>query len=95
MTRITEFVWNSHFIDEQVRGPFSQFRHRHGIQAEMRDGVEGTLLSDEIEYVLPYGFIGRLAAMLVRRRLNQSFAYRQKRLPEILAVAARQAARRA
>lgn len=95
MTRITEFVWNSHFIDEQVRGPFSQFRHRHGIQAEMRDGVEGTLLSDEIEYVLPYGFIGRLAAMLVRRRLNQSFAYRQKRLPEYLAVAARQAARRA
>jgi ligand-binding SRPBCC domain-containing protein len=95
MIRITEFVWNSHFCDEQVQGPFSQFRHRHGIQAEVRDGIEGTLVADEIEYVLPYGFIGRIGAMLARRRLAQSFAYRQKRLPEILAVAARQAARRA
>jgi hypothetical protein len=32
---------------------------------------------------------------LVRRKLAQSFAYRQQRLPEILAVAARQAAKRA
>jgi ligand-binding SRPBCC domain-containing protein len=95
MTRITEFVWNSHFCDEQVRGPFSQFRHRHGITAEARDGVEGTLVSDEIEFALPYGFIGRLGGRLVRRKLVQSFAHRQKRLPEILAAAARQAARRA
>jgi ligand-binding SRPBCC domain-containing protein len=95
MTRITEFVWYSHFCDEQVRGPFSQFRHRHGITAEARDGVEGTLVSDEIEFALPYGFIGRLGGRLVRRKLVQSFAHRQKRLPEILAAAARQAARRA
>src|ERR1039458_305764 len=42
MARITEFQWNSNLCDEQVRGPFSEFRHRHGIQAEMRDGQEGT-----------------------------------------------------
>ncbi len=95
MTRITEFVWNSHFCDEQVRGPFSQFHHRHGIRAEARDGTEGTQVSDEIEYALPYGLIGRLGGALVRRKLAQSFAYRQKRLPEILAVAARQAVKRA
>jgi ligand-binding SRPBCC domain-containing protein len=95
MTRITEFVWNSHFCDEQVRGPFSEFRHRHGIQAEARDGQEGTLVSDEIEYALPYGFIGRLGGTMVRRKLTQSFAHRQKRLPEILAAAARQAVKRA
>jgi ligand-binding SRPBCC domain-containing protein len=94
MTRITEFVWNSHFCDEQVRGPFSQFHHRHGIQAEEREGQEGSLVSDEIEYALPYGFIGRIGGALVRRKLIQSFAYRQKRLPEILAVAARQAVTR-
>ena len=23
--KIVEFVWNSHFIDEQIRGPFAQF----------------------------------------------------------------------
>jgi ligand-binding SRPBCC domain-containing protein len=95
MVRITEFAWNSHFRDEQVRGPFTAFRHRHGIQAEYRDGVEGTLVADEIEYALPFGFIGRLGGVLVRRQLERVFAYRQKRLPEILAAAARQAVKRA
>ena len=95
MGRITEFAWNSHFCDEQVRGPFTEFRHRHGIQAEVLDGIEGTQVSDEIEFVLPYGILGMAAGMLVRRELKTAFAYRHKRLPEILAVAARQAARRA
>jgi ligand-binding SRPBCC domain-containing protein len=94
MARITEFVWNSHFIDEQVRGPFTRFRHRHGIQAEARDGIEGTLVTDEIEYELPFGVLGRIAGSFVRRKLAQSFAYRQKRLPEILAAAAQQAVKR-
>jgi ligand-binding SRPBCC domain-containing protein len=95
MGRITEFAWNLHFCDEQIRGPFTEFRHCHGIQAEVLDGIEGTQVSDEIEFVLPYGILGMAAGMLVRRELKTAFAYRHKRLPEILAVAARQAARRA
>jgi ligand-binding SRPBCC domain-containing protein len=92
---ITEFEWNSHFCDAQVSGPFTAFQHRHGIQSEFRDGQEGTLVSDEVEYELPYGVLGRMAGVMVRRQLARSFAYRQKRLPEILAAAQRQAARRA
>jgi ligand-binding SRPBCC domain-containing protein len=92
--RIVEFVWNSHFVDEQITGPFQVFRHRHGIQAEMREGVEGTLVSDEIEFSLPLGVIGQVGSLMVRRQLAQSFAYRQKRLPEIMAVVAQQAVRR-
>ncbi len=95
MARITEFAWNSHFCDEQVRGPFAGFRHRHGIQAEVRDGVEGTLVSDEIDFALPWGLLGRIGGLLVKRELKRTFAHRQRRLPEILAVADRQAARRA
>ena len=95
MARITEFVWNNHFIDEQVRGPFTHFRHRHGIAPEEREGVEGTLVRDEIDYELPYGVLGRVAGAYVRRRLERSFAFRQKRLPEILAAAAQQAVKRA
>jgi ligand-binding SRPBCC domain-containing protein len=64
MTRITEFAWNSHFCDEQVRGPFTHFRHRHVIQAEERDGVEGTMVSDEIEFALPFGVLGRVAGIV-------------------------------
>ena len=95
LVRITEFAWNSHFCDEQVRGPFDFYRHRHGIQPETRDGQEGTLVTDEIEFELPYKWLGAIGAILVRRQLNKSFAHRQQRLPEILAAASRQAARRA
>jgi ligand-binding SRPBCC domain-containing protein len=92
--RITEFEWNSHFVDELMSGPFTLFRHRHGIQAETRDLVEGTLVADSIDFELPYGFLGRLGAVVVRRQLESAFAHRQKRLPEILEAASRQAARR-
>ena len=92
--RIVEFAWNSHFIDEQVHGPFASFRHRHGIVAQLRDGVEGTLVTDLVEYALPGGAFGLLAGRTFHKQLEQSFAYRQKRLPEILAAASRQAAQR-
>ncbi len=95
MARITEFAWNSHFIDEQVRGPFKKFRHRHGIAAAVRDGIEGTLVADAVEFALPFGVIGALAGGIVRGQLEKSFDYRQMRLPEILAAAARQAVKRA
>lgn len=96
LARMTEFKWNSHFCDAQVRGPFRRFRHRHWIVAEVRDGVEGTLGSDDVEFELPLGFPGRIGGVFVRRELTRSFAYRQKLLPEILAAAAaaRQAVKR-
>lgn len=93
--RIVEFAWNSHFIDEQIRGPFATFRHRHGIVAECRDGIQGTLVTDSIRYALPGGVFGNLAAGRVGSQLERSFTYRQKRLPEILEIAARQASQRA
>jgi len=95
IARITEFVWNNHFCDEQVRGPFKAFRHCHGVKAEVREGVEGTLVTDSIAYEMPFGVVGRMAGFFVRRNMEKSFAYRQERLPEILGTAARQAVRRA
>ncbi len=94
LARIVEFEWNSHFVDEQVRGPFKEFRHRHGVRTEVRDGVEGTVVSDHIQYELPGGALGGLAEGLVRAQLQKGFVFRQKRLPEILAVVARQAVQR-
>jgi ligand-binding SRPBCC domain-containing protein len=94
MARIVDFDWNSHFVDEQVRGPFKRFRHRHGVGGEARDGVEGTLVVDVIDYELPAVAVGWLAEGMIRRRFEEAFAYRQKRLPEILAIAAQQAVRR-
>jgi ligand-binding SRPBCC domain-containing protein len=90
-----EFEWKSHFIDEQVRGPFAKFRHRHGIEAQLRDGIEATQVTDSIQYAMPGNLFGNIAAVSVWNRLEQSFDFRQKRLPEILAAAARQAVQRA
>jgi ligand-binding SRPBCC domain-containing protein len=95
LARITEFVWNSHFCDEQVHGPFAIWNHRHGIVAEAREGLMGTRISDEVEYALPLGPLGSAAhALFVRRQIEATFTYRRQRLEEILPVAARQAARR-
>ena len=94
MARIVEFQWNKYFCDEQARGPFTAFRHWHRFQPQTRDGREGTLLTESIEFALP-AWLGRIGPALVRRRLSRTFAYRQKRLPELLAVVEKQAARRA
>lgn len=93
-SRIVEFEWYSHFAEEHVRGPFDVFRHRHGIAAETRGVAAGTLVTDSIEYALPSGILAALAAARVWRQLEEFFAYRQQRLPEVLAAAGRQATRR-
>jgi ligand-binding SRPBCC domain-containing protein len=93
--RITEFVWNSHFCDEQVRGPFASWRHCHRIAGESQQGEAGTSIADEVDYSLALGPLGAVGnALFVRRQMESVFAYRQRRLMEILPVASRQAARR-
>jgi ligand-binding SRPBCC domain-containing protein len=84
VARVTEFVWYSHFCDEQTRGPFERFRHRHGIRSEIQEGRIGTLITDEIEYALPFGSVGHLWDAAVRRQLKRTFSLRQERLPIIL-----------
>ena len=62
------------FVDEQVRGPFRQWRHEHLMTAA--DG--GTLLADVITFEPPFGILGRAFAPLMRRRLRKLFAYRHE-----------------
>ena len=62
------------FVSRQVRGPFRAWTHRHAF----RPFQSGTLLTDQIEYQLPYGILGRLADQLwVGPHLDRFFAYRQ------------------
>lgn len=84
--RITDFAWNRYFYDEQIRGPFAAFRHRHGTTAQQLDGRAGTQVIDDIEYQLPYGPLGRIADGLVYRQLERWFKERQMRLQGALGV---------
>jgi len=63
------------FIDEQIKGPYSTWHHTHTFKSQ--DG--GTLIVDEVQYSLPFGFIGRIVHYLwVKRDLAAIFKYRQK-----------------
>ena len=95
LARISEFEWNDHFCDEQLKGPFGFWNHCHRIVRELREGVDGTLISDHLEYSLPLGVLGTLAnSLFVERQMKSTFDYRQKQLAEILPKVAEQATRR-
>jgi ligand-binding SRPBCC domain-containing protein len=86
IARITEFEWNHHFADVQEKGPFKTWHHRHEFKAEKREGVEGTLVRDLIDYDVGFGFAGSIAnRFLVCPRLQETFRERQKILPSLLA----------
>lgn len=90
IAEITEFEWNHHFADEQRRGPFQYFHHRHELTAEDRDGmsgtgIAGTMVRDLITYDVGFGGFGKLLDQLfIRRQMEKTFAYRQKALGDIL-----------
>lgn len=82
---ISEFVWNHHFCDRQLSGPFAFWKHCHSVQPGVRDGVDSTLVSDDVEYELPGGLVGRMAhALFLRRQIESTFAYRQCQLALLL-----------
>lgn len=82
---ISEFEWNDHFVDRQTAGPFAFWRHRHSVKEEMLDGVPGTLAQDRVEYKLPLGPVGDLLnAVAVKAQMERLFAYREKRMAELM-----------
>ena len=68
--------WNPphHFVDEQLRGPYRQWIHRHTF--EPQNG--GTLARDIVHYAVPFDFIAH--PLVVRRDIEKIFAYRQEAL---------------
>ncbi|MBM9463268.1 SRPBCC family protein [Aeromicrobium sp. YIM 150415] len=60
---VTEFERPTRFVDEQVRGPFSSFRHEHRFE----EHESGTSMTDTIEFTAPLGVPGRAVAALVLR----------------------------
>ncbi len=69
-------------VDETLDGPFRTFVHEHRF-TDLGDGR--TLMTDHIEYELPFGALGRLAdALVVRRLMRPTFAHRQRRTQELL-----------
>jgi ligand-binding SRPBCC domain-containing protein len=73
-TVISEYEPPEYFLDEALSSPYVYWRHYHSF----RETPKGTLVSDRVEYDIPYGFAGRLVhAAIVRRQLTRIFEYRQ------------------
>jgi ligand-binding SRPBCC domain-containing protein len=82
-TRITIWRPPTAFVDVQLRGPYAEWRHTH----TFLEIPGGTRIIDEVEYRLPFGWLGALAYPLVRLQLRRIFAYRHRRVSELLAPA--------
>ena len=75
MTEITQVNEPYLFVDEQRFGPYALWHHQHHFR-EVEGGVE---MTDELNYAIPYGILGRLAnSIFVEREVNTIFEHRFK-----------------
>lgn len=74
ISEVRELPGERGFRDVQLQGPFARWRHDHLFRSLGEDRSE---LEDRVEYSLPLGLLGRLAAgPVVARRLERTFDYR-------------------
>lgn len=80
ITEIKTVKEGQFFVDEQRKGPYKIWHHEHHFKA-VEGGVE---MTDIVSYELPLGFLGKIAhALFVRKKLEEIFAYRFKKVEEI------------
>lgn len=80
VTEITHVQEPHYFVDEQRFGPYALWHHQHRFKA-VAGGVE---MTDEVNYAIPLGILGRLAHLLfVGREVNAIFDYRFKILDDL------------
>ena len=80
-TLISDYDPPYRFVDEQLKGPYTFWHHTHTFTE--KDG--GTLIADEVRYVLPFGILGRFVhSLFVKRQLMHIFDFRSSVIKEIL-----------
>ena len=80
MTEITHVKEKEYFIDEQRFGPYALWHHQHHFKEV--DG--GVLMTDILNYAIPYGFIGRIAnSLIVAKKVQSIFEFREKAIERV------------
>jgi len=82
-TLISEYDPSHGFVDVQLSGPYRRWEHTHKFKAV----AGGTLVSDEIDYEMPFGPLGDIGhAWLVRSEIERIFRHRARTIESIFAV---------
>ena len=69
------------FVDVQLRGPYTLWRHTHRFE----ETEDGTRIVDVVHYTLPFGMLGRLIHRLqVADDLARIFDYREQLVQTLL-----------
>ena len=80
VTEITQVNHPDFFIDEQRFGPYNMWHHEHRIS----EGDGEVVMEDEIHYVIPFGYLGRIAnSLIVKNELKKIFKFRQNVITEM------------
>jgi uncharacterized protein (TIGR01777 family) len=78
-SRIENWEPARRFVDTQVKGPYSSWRHEH----EFIPLADGTLIRDVVRYRLPLGWLGSVVAgWKVESQVDQIFSYRSTKIAE-------------
>lgn len=78
---IEEFEPDTLICDKQIKGPFKSWVHYHIFE----DQNGHTLMTDRINYELPFGFIGILGnKILIRNLIEKQFDFRHSETKKIL-----------
>jgi len=62
-----EAVPHERLVDGAKKSPFRHWRHHHLFQPDVSGGGEGTVMTDRVEYALPFGVLGLLLDLTVMR----------------------------
>ncbi|HEY1502188.1 MAG TPA: SRPBCC family protein [Acidobacteriaceae bacterium] len=84
-TRIVAFDPPFSFEDEQEKGPYRRWHHRH----DFEEVPGGTVMRDRVDYDLAFGPLGALARRLfVRQSVEKIFDHRNATIQEIFGAKA-------
>lgn len=79
-TKITQVDHEKSFTDFQQKGPYKLWKHHH----EFIPNENGVLMTDNLEYELPFGILGTIAhSLIVKKKLESIFNYRQQVLEDL------------
>lgn len=78
-TVIQEWLPPNRFVDHQLRGPYQLWHHTH----EFESLGPGTLMTDQVQYKLPFGYLGWIvASWFVKEDVQKIFTFRRKIIQE-------------